>query len=208
MFRVVTVSGEYGSSGGVIARTVAEKLRWNLLDRAMIAIVARTAQVDPETVERYDEHVDTWWHRFNRDGVRSAAIMAGMAPGDAQFFDAETMAAFTREVMLKAVPKGDCVIVGRGAQCVLQDREDVLHVFIYAPWAERISRVRARAESSQDVEELIRVTDHERANYIRTLYGCDWKDPHLYHLMISSQIGTEMAAGMIVNAVQRGGQAC
>ena len=206
MFKGVTVSREYGSAGGIIARTVAETLRWNLLDRALIAAVARTAQVDAETAGRYDEHVDSWWHRLNRGGLRAVAIGAGITPGDAQFFDAETMAAFTRQVILKAAGTGDCVIVGRGAQCVLQDREDVLHVFIYAPWAERVGHVRARAESSQDVEELIRVTDHERASYIRTCYGCDWKDPHLYHMMISSRIGTEMAAWMIVNAVQRGGQ--
>ena len=56
------------------------------------------------------------------------------------------------------------MIVGRGAQCVLQDREDVLHVLIYAPWAERVERVRARLKASQDVEELTRMTDHERAS--------------------------------------------
>jgi cytidylate kinase len=106
--------------------------------------------------------------------------------------------------MQKAAARGDCVIVGRGAQCVLQDREDVLHVLIYAPWAERVERVRARSESSQDVEELTRMTDDQRATYIRTYYGCDWKDPHLYHMMINSQIGTEMAACMIVNAINGG----
>jgi cytidylate kinase len=201
MFRVVTVAREYGSGGGIIARAAAEKLRWNLLDRALIGAVARTAGVDAHTVQRYDEHVESWWHRFNRGGIRSAAIFAGIPPHDAQCFDAETEAAFARQVMLKAAARGCCVIVGRGAQCVLQDREDVLHVFIYAPWAERVERVRARSESSQDVEQLTRMTDHDRAVYIRTYYGCDWKDPHLYHMMISSQIGTEMAAWMIVNAV-------
>ena len=202
MFKVVTVAREYGSGGGIIARAVAQKLRWNLLDRALIRAVARTAQVDADTAERYDEHVESWWHRFNRAGLWSAAIMAGIPPCDARFFDAETMAGFARQVMLKAAARGDCVIVGRGAQCALQGREDVLHVFIGAPWAERVGRVRAGAQSSQDVEELIRVTDHERASYIRTYYGCNWKDPHLYHMMIGSQIGTEMATWMIVNAVK------
>jgi hypothetical protein len=51
---------------------------------------------------------------------------------------------------------------------------------------------------------LIRVTDHERASYLRTYYGCDWKDRYLYHLMINAQIGTGMAARVIVNAVQEG----
>ena len=98
------------------------------------------------------------------------------------------------------------MIVGRGAQCALQGREDVLHVFIGAPWADRVGRVRAGAQSSQDAEELIRVTDHERASYTRHYYGCDWRDPHLYHMMIGSQIGTEMASWMIVNAVKGVGQ--
>ena len=48
------------------------------------------------------------------------------------------------------------------------------------------------------------MTDHDRAAYIQTYYGCDWKDPHLYHMMINSRIGTEMAAGMIVNGVNGG----
>jgi cytidylate kinase len=204
MFRVITVSREFGSGGSIVARKIAEKLRWNLLDRSLITAVARAAQVDADTAERYDEHVESWWRRFNQGGLRSAAIFAGIAPDDAQVFDAETEAMFAGEVMQKAAARGDCVIVGRGAQCVLQDREDVLHVLIYAPWAERVERVRARSESSQNVEELTRMTDDERATYIRTYYGCDWKDPHLYHMMINSQIGTEMAACMIVNAINGG----
>ena len=206
MFKVVTVAREYGSGGGIIARAVAEKLLWSLLDRALIGAVARTAQVDSGTAERYDEHRESWWHRFNRAGIWSAAIMAGITPSDARFFDAATMVAFARQVMLEAAARGGCVIVGRGAQCALQGREDVLHVFIGAPWAERVGRVRAGAQSSKAAEELIRVTDHERASYIRTYYGCDWKDPHLYHMMIGSQLGTEMASWMIVNAVRGAGQ--
>jgi hypothetical protein len=47
------------------------------------------------------------------------------------------------------------------------------------------------------------LTDAERARYIRTNFGCDWKDPHLYQLMISSEIGLEKAAATIVDAVQQ-----
>jgi cytidylate kinase len=206
MFKVVTVAREYGSGGGIIARAVAEKLRWSLLDRALIRVVARTAQVDEGTAERYNEHVESWWHRFHRAGLWSAAIMAGIPPRDVRFFDADSMAEFARQVMLKAAERGDCVIVGRGAQCALQDREDVLHVFIGAPRAGRVARVGAGTQSSQDIEESIRVANEGRASYIRTYYGCDWKDPHLYHMMIGSQIGTDMASWMIVNAVKGAGQ--
>ena len=204
MFRVVTISRECGSGGGIIARNLAKKLKWNLLDRALIAEVARSAQVDAAIVGRYDEHVDSFWHRFNRGGLWSSAIVAGIAPEDAQIFDAETVAWFAQRAILKAAETGGCVIVGRGAECVLQDREGVLHVFIYGPWAERLERVRARAEPSQDAEDLIQGTDHERASYVRTFYGCDWKDPHLYQMMLSSELGTERIVSMIVEAVEGG----
>ena len=203
MFRSVTVSSEFGSGGPMIARYVAETLGWKLLDGALVAKIAQTAQVATETAARYDEQVDSWWHRFNRDGVRSAAIYAGIAPGDAQFFDAERTAAIARQIIQEAAEDGDCVIVGRGGQCVLQDRKDVLHVFVYGPWAERIERVGGRAPFGPHIEELIRATDHERASYVQTYYGCDWKDPHLYHLMLSSALGREKAGWMIIDAVEQ-----
>ena len=101
MFRVVTVERELGSGGGVIAQSVAEQLGWRLLDRDLIAAVARTAQVDVETTSRFDESVDSWWHRLNRGGLWAAAVEAGARPDDLQFFDSETMAAFAHELIAR-----------------------------------------------------------------------------------------------------------
>lgn len=207
MFRVLTVASECGGGGSTIAKMVAETLGWQLLDRELIEAVARTAQVDTDTVGRYDEHVDSWWHRFNRGGLEAAAIYAGVPSADARLFDAEAVAALTRQVISEAAEAGSCVIVGRGAQCVLRNRADVLHVFIHGPWRERASRVRGRLRSVCNVGELIRLKDQERASYIRTHYGCDWKDPHLYQIIISSHMGIENVAWLIVEAVLRGREA-
>jgi cytidylate kinase len=206
MFRVVTVEREYGSGGGLIAQRVATDLGWKLLDHMLISNVAQAAQIDAGTVERYDEQVDSWWHRINREGLQAWSIAAGVALEDARFFDADRTAELVQQCIAQAGIAGNCVIVGRGAECVLQDREDVLRAFIYAPWEERVARVRARVEQGRDLKEVIGETDCERATYIRTYYGCEWKDPHLYHMMISSQIGIERATSTIVNAVLRGGR--
>jgi len=206
MFRSVTLSSEFGSGGSTIASYVAETLGWKLLDGALVPEIAHAAQVATETIVQYDEQVDSWWHRFNRGGIRSAAICAGIAPGDAQFFDAERMAAIARQIIQDAAEDGDCVIVGRGSQCVLQDRKDVLHVFIYAPWAQRVERVRGSAPFRPHIEELISATDRERAAYVHTYHGCDWKDAHLYHMMLSSTLGKEQAGWMIIDAVEQWGR--
>jgi cytidylate kinase len=202
MFQTVTVEREYGAGGSIIAQRVAKTFRWTLLDRALVRIVARAANAATRTLERYDEHVESWCRRFNRNGLRAAAIHAGVPPAEAEPFGGETVASLTRRAILRAARTGNCVIVGRGAQCILRDRQDVLNVSIYSPMRERLPRVHSRIQPT-DVGGLIRSMDYERANYIRTYYGCDWKDPHLCHMMISSHIGIENARRMIVDAILR-----
>ncbi|MEI9970854.1 MAG: cytidylate kinase family protein [Ignavibacteriota bacterium] len=70
---------------------------------------------------------------------------------------------------------------------ILQDREEAFHVFVYAPWKDRVERVRARDEFSGPIDAYIAAVDRRRATYVRRYYGCDWKDPHLYDLMVSSK---------------------
>jgi cytidylate kinase len=133
------------------------------------------------------------------------SVREGVATvSDAEIFDAETMAELGRNLISEAHARGNCVIVGRGAQCVLQGRDDVLHVFIYAPWSDRIGRVRERVPAARNIEQLIRSTDKQRADYIRMYFGCNWNDPHLYHLLISSELGEENVARMIIDTMENG----
>jgi cytidylate kinase len=204
MFRVLTVAREYCSGGGSIARKVAERLGWNLLDVALVEAIARSARVDPDLARRYDERVDSWLHRVSRRGLWRGAFEGVATAADTEVFDAETMAALGKSLILEAHAQGNCVTVGRGAQCVLQNRRDVLHVFVYAPWSERMARARRRAPSEASVEKLIRSTDQQRADFVRLYFGCDWKNIHLYHMLINSEFGEETVAGMIVDVIERG----
>lgn len=202
MFRMLTVAREFGSGGGLIGRRVAETLGWNLLDKALVEEIARSAHVDPKLASRYDERVDPWLHRVVRHGFLYGAEGIAAAP-EGDVFDAESMAALGKKLIMGAYTEGNCVIIGRGAQCVLQDKADVFHVFVYAPWDERVQRIRERYPDAGDVEHLIRTTDYERAEFLRLYFGCDWKNPHYYHMMISSELGEDEVASVIIRAMQR-----
>jgi len=208
MFRVLTVAREYGSGGGLIARRIAERLGWDLLDKALVEQIARIAQVDPELAQQYDERVDSWVHRASRRGLWHGAFEGVATITGLEVFDAEAMAALGRGLITEAHSRGNCVIVGRGGQCVLQAQKDVLNVFIYAPWPERTARTRARLKAGTDIGHLIRETDHRRAGYIRMYFGCNWNDPHLYHMLISSELGEETVEGMIIEAIGREREPC
>jgi len=202
VFRTVTIAREYGSGGAAIARKVAKNLGWRLLDGNLVDSVSRVAQVEPETARRYDESIDSWWHRLNRAGLWAAAVWGGTDADEIRFFDAATMASFTEGVILRAANKGACVIVGRGAQCTLQNDPTAFHVFVCAPWRQRVARVRGRVPEGEHIEERIRSIDRIRAEYIRRYFGCNWKDPHLYHMMVSSDLGEEQVTDLIVGAVE------
>ena len=108
-----------------------------------------------------------------------------------------------RRIIEEAAEIGDCVIVGRGSQCILQQREDAFHVFIYAPRSERLARVLRRDAglSKAEAEKKLDAEDATRAAYVRDHYGEDWQNRHLYHLMISSCLGEEGAVSIILSAL-------
>ncbi|MFP5204210.1 MAG: AAA family ATPase, partial [Acidobacteriota bacterium] len=137
-YRVLTVSREYGSGGGRIAGIVAGWLGWKLLDNELISAVAKAARVESRVVRHYDEHVDSWLRRLNEEAIRGVAVAAGRPILEEDIFDAQRMAALTRRIIEEARTAGNCVIVGRGAQCILENKPDVFHVFIYASLRERM----------------------------------------------------------------------
>jgi cytidylate kinase len=202
MYRVITIAREFGSGGAAIAGMIAERLKWRLVDNALVMAIAAAAKVDPALARRYDEKVDSWLHRVSRRGLAHGAFEAVVA--NTEIFDAETVAALSKSLIHEAHRRGDCVIVGRGAQCILQQFPDVFHVFIYAPWAERVKRVRERLPAERDPAGLIEETERVRERYVRLFHACERNDPHLYHLMVSSAIGEEAVAAAILCAMHGG----
>ena len=196
-YRVLTVNREFGSGGGRIAQTIAGWLGWKLLDRDIIDAIAYAAHVDANVVRHYDEHVDSWLRRLNQQAMRSAALAAGLELRDNAVFDAEEMVKISQKVIEQAYADGNCVIVGRGSQCVLQHKPDTFHVFVYAPHKERILRLRERLPQGTDIEQRIRSVDAERAKYLQEYYSKHWLNPHLYDLMISSHPEEESTARII-----------
>jgi cytidylate kinase len=77
----------------------------------------------------------------------------------------------------------------------------VYHVFVYAPYKERIARLRARLEKNANPEQRMRTVDGERAKYLQQYFGKCWNNPHLYDLMISSHADEDATARAILYAM-------
>lgn len=199
--RVITVAREFGSGGASIARLLADRLSWRLLDRELLVEIAKAAHVDPEVCEPFDERCDPWF----RGLVRSIWRGTGEWPSgvsDEDILDARVLVDLGRKVIEEAARQGECVVVGRGGQCLLRGRPDVFHVFVYAPIELRKRRVAERSSPNGaarlDVEELVRENDRSRAEYIQKYFGQHWCNPHLYDIMINSRWGDEKVLAAVL----------
>jgi len=115
--------------------------------------------------------------------------------------DEDWVHSLATQLIRAAAHSGECVIVGHGAQCLLQGRADVFHVLAYAPLEQRVQSMQARWPEHKDVEALLTGIDSQRAERARQYYGKDRIDPSLYDLCLSTSIGLDRAATLINDAV-------
>lgn len=199
MFKIITLSRQYGSGGGEIAQRLAVRLGWRLVGQSVVNEIATRARVSPSVAAAYDERVDPWLHRMIKalwqGGFEGAASTVENTP-----FDSETMAALTAKLILEAASAGEAVVLGRGAQCILSHHEKAFHVSIYAPRQLRIANLRKRSPAGTNIEAAMEEADRQRAAYVRRYFNRDWTDRRLYHLLVCASIGVETAVETILCA--------
>ena len=175
------------------ARATSKREDW---DR--ILELARRAHVQPSEVSQMDERASSFIARLLRAfWLGNTYPWSGPAP---DVVDSDYLAELSATVIREAAKLGQCVIVGRGAQCVLEEREDVFHVFIYGSRPERLKRVQTRHPAGAECEAALDEFDRSRAAYVRRYYKCDWADRYLYDLLINSDVGIERAVATILCA--------
>ncbi len=204
---VITVSRQYASGGSDIARIVAERLEWQLVDNQFVERVAEQVGLPREEVEEREERVPGLIERLARALAISSpeAFVATAEPPEARFGTEEALARATETVIKQAVQEeSNLVMVGRGAQACLAQHEDSLHVFIVAPRERRISVAAGRLGVDKGVAtERLDRKDNGRRRYVKTYYDRVWEDASNYHLVINTGVFTyEQAAEMIVGAVK------
>src|SRR5258708_4700887 len=183
----ITVSWSFGSGGSVVARQVAESLGWDLVNRAIPADVAQALSVPIEVVEAQDEQATTGLDRM----LDELAILLSHQPNAAPLppevrAGRSWLRRATEDVVRKAAER-DSVIVGRAIAIVLGDRSDAFHVRLDGPRAGRILQAMAALTlTRREAEGKLDLTDRAREAYVKRLYGKNWRDASLYHMIVDS----------------------
>ena len=201
---IVTVSRLYGSGGSEVAALTAKSLGWTLLDHAVVAAVAARMGLSVAEVRDREERVPSLVERLTSAMAMgsqewAAPIDAAKRPTDEQLIEV------TRHVIEEAIATGPVVVVGRGAQAILAERQDALHVFCYAPRKALIARTMKReGVGVEEATRLVDSTNKERDQWVRLHWERDRNAHENYDLTVNTaRLGIEGSAQLIVDAAKR-----
>lgn len=108
------------------------------------------------------------------------------------------------KVLRKIADAGSCLIVGRAADYVLREYENIIKIFIYAPVEYRVQRVmQVYGDSLDEAQKQVRRSDEARAAYYKNISGQSWGQRQYYDLLIDGSIGIENSAEIICSYVLR-----
>jgi len=201
MIKIITIEREYGCGGGDIAHQLADHLGWKLWDHLLTEEIARLANCPKAVVERREERGDPLYYRLFKSFLRGS-YEGSLNAHKLNVVDSESILKITEKVVLHAAKHGNCVIVGRGSQHFLHDRQDTVRIFLYAPREEKIRRLLARGKSEPEAEQLVDTIDHERADFIARYFGVKWPDRTKFHAMINTALGDSTVVQSILNFVK------
>lgn len=184
--RAVTVSREYGSGGGEIAARLAQRLGWQLVDHDIVAQVARMLREPEDEADALDEHAEGFVAKLGASlRLLGPAVEMRPSENERRMRHRDALAAAVNV----AVSTEPVVIVGRGAQVLLANRRDVLHLRVVAPLESRVAYV-ARREglTSEAARARIQHKDHDRRHYLVEVERCRPDDALLYDLTVNTGI--------------------
>jgi cytidylate kinase len=201
MIKIITIEREYGSGGGEIAQLLSKKLGWKLWDQLLTEEIARLAECPKAVVQLREERTDPLYYRLFKSFLRGS-YEGSLNAHKLKVVDSESILKLTERVVLHAAKTGNSVIVGRGSQHFLSDRQDTLRLFLYAPREQKRRRLLTRGKSPEEAEELVDTVDRERADFIQKYFHVEWPDRTMYHTMINTVIGDENVVEMILQLMK------
>lgn len=192
--RIITISREFGSGGRFIGEEVAKKLGIAYYDKNIISQIAEESGLSPEYIQESAE-------LSPKKGLFAYAFAGRDITGKSIediVYEAQ------RKVILELAEKESCVIVGRNADFILQDRDDVLNVFIHGNMPEKTQRIsRLYNVSEQEAVKMMADVDKRRMINYNFYREQRWGKASNYTLCLnSSQLGYERCEEIIMECVE------
>ncbi len=192
--RIITISRQFGSGGHSIGKKLADRLGVPLYDNELVTKIAEKSGFDVSFIKENSEKTSRGTGFFLDYGIHGGAGFTTLSLYD-QLYIAQ------HNIIRELAEQESCVIVGRCADYVLEDREDTLHVLIYADDDYRAERiVRLYGERDIPIAKRMKKKDNQRESYYRHYTNREWGDYKNYAVCLNTaQVDEDTCVELICN---------
>ena len=192
--RIITISREFGSGGRFIGEEVAKKLGIAYYDKNIIDQIAEKSGLSPEYIQENAElspKKGLFAYAFSGRDITGKSV-------EDMVYEAQ------RNIILELAEKEPCVIIGRNADYILKDRDDVLNVFIHGDMLEKIKRITGLYNvKEKEAVKMMADTDKRRRTNYNFYTDQNWGKASNYTLCLnSSQLGYDRCEMIIMECVK------
>ena len=192
--KIITISREFGSGGRFIGEEVARKLGVAYYDKDIIGQIAEQSGLSPEYIKENAElspKKGLFAYAFSGRDITGRSV-------EDMVYEAQ------RKVIRKIAEKESCVIIGRNADFILRDRDDVLNVFIHGNTPEKVQRIcKLYKVTEEDAAKMINDTDKRRRTNYNFYTEQKWGMAGNYTLSLNSSVlGYDMCQKIIMDCAR------
>lgn len=186
---IITIARQYGSGGKTLGKALAKDLGINCYDRELMRMASDESGIAEGMFGKVDEKLKKSPLFLISKNVYQGQLIP---PDDGDFTSNDNLFNYQAKIIKQLAETESCVIIGRCADYVLKERQDVVSVFVHAPHDYCMMRAKERlGYSDKEVEKYIAKTDKYRAEYYKYHTGNIWYDARNYDLCIDSSRLTE-----------------
>lgn len=194
---VITIARQYGSGGKTIGEMLADRIGVHFYNKELMKLASEDSGISEALFVNADEKVKNTRLFKIAQNVYSGELIP---PESDDFTSTDNLFNYQAKIIRKLAEEESCVIVGRCADFVLKDYDNVLSVFVHAPHDFCMEQAaKKHSMSARELDKFIQKTDKHRAEYYKYHTGREWTDARNYDLCLdSSKLGFERCVEEII----------
>jgi cytidylate kinase len=200
---VITIARQFGAGGRTLGKRVAKELDYKFFDDAIIQELSQKVRVSKNTVKDMERTAGSMFSKIVSSAL-SRSYMERLMGKDIGYMDENIYVETLREIITEIAETDNVVILGRGGQYILGDRENTYHFLLVAQEADRIAFMQNFYEYSERKALQAVLNGEKRRRNLYAKFGkTDYNQPELYHSVFNmSKLSLNQALAQICALVR------
>ncbi len=195
---VITIARGYGSGGKTMGKMLAEELGVHFYDRELLRLASDESGINEELFGKADEQLKkSLLFRIARKEYKGQLI----PPDREDFVSNDNLFNYQAKVIKQLAEQESCIIVGRCADYILKDKDNVVKIFVHASVEDCVQRLEDMYHlPKKELEKKVIDTDKRRSDYYKYYTGRNWEDAKNYDLCLNSgRLGFDKCVEIVKN---------